>query len=210
MFAIITILLGVAACCLIISIVCYNKLVRARQNVKESWSAIETELARRYDLIPNLVETVSEFASHEKQTLEDVVAARNLGMANLSSVKLQEKNADVVFHSLRQLLALDESYPQLRSNQNFVQLQKDLNETETRISHSRRFYNANVREFNNLCEMCPSFLIARLLAFHPLPYFGIDIPEAFESVRISFEAKPHAIQEELSVKSPSMVSQDQC
>ncbi len=152
----------------------YNKLVRLRQNVRESWSAIETELKRRYDLIPNLVETVKGYASHEKETLENVIRARNAAISNTGSPAEQVATENQLSGALRQVFALSEAYPDLKANQNFNQLQAQLEETENRLGQSRRFYNANVRELNTATETFPSVIIANSMGFKAEPYFETE------------------------------------
>jgi len=117
----------------------YNRLVMLRQNVRESWSAIETELRRRYDLIPNLVETVKGYAAHEHGTLEDVIKARNSAVSSIGMPDAQAAANTVLSGALTKLVALSESYPELKANENFNQLQKEIGDTETRISQARRF-----------------------------------------------------------------------
>lgn len=166
----------------------YNRLVVLRQNVRESWSAIDTELRRRYDLIPNLVEVVKGYATHERQTLEDVVKARNAAVDLVSSHASPESLAaseKALSGALRQVFALSEAYPQLQANENFQSLQKELSETETRISQARRFYNANVREMNTAVESFPTVLVAGTFGFRGQLYFGIDDAAALEPVRIT-------------------------
>lgn len=164
----------------------YNRLVRLRQNVRESWSAIDTELRRRYDLIPNLVETVKGYAAHEKGTLEAVIQARNAAVNNTGTPAEQAQSENVLSGALRQLFALSEAYPQLRANENFMQLQEQLNQTENQIAQSRRFYNANVREMNTAVESFPSSLIAGSFGFKPEEYFEIDDPAARGPVKVQF------------------------
>lgn len=164
----------------------YNKLVRLRQNVKESWSSIDTELRRRYDLIPNLVETVKGYARHESETLENVIKARNAAVSNNGTPEEQAATENILTGALRQVFALSEAYPDLKANQNFMDLQGQLNETETRISQSRRFYNANVRELNTSIETFPSSLIAGNFGFKQEPYFEIDEPAARGPVAVKF------------------------
>ena len=164
----------------------YNRLVRTRQNVRESWSAIDTELRRRYDLIPNLVETVKGYATHERETLENVIKARNAAISNTGSPAEQAETENMLTGALRQVFALSEAYPQLRANENFNQLQEQLGETETRISQARRFYNANVREMNTAVESFPSSLIASNFGFRPEQYFEIDEPAARGPVAVKF------------------------
>jgi len=184
----------------------YNRLVQLRQNVRESWSAIETELRRRYDLIPNLVETVKGYATHEKDTLEAVIAARNSAVSNVSSPEAQAAAQNVLTGALTKLMALSEAYPQLKANENFNQLQRELGDTETRISQARRFYNANVREMNTACETFPSVVIANNTGFKPQPYFGIDDPAAFEPVKVGFGGQADA-DPGYTIKTPSKIEE---
>jgi LemA protein len=163
----------------------YNNLVSLRQQVQEAWSAIDTELRRRYDLIPNLVETVKGYASHERETLEAVMRARNATVMQ-GPLEAQVASQNALSNALGRLMAVAEAYPQLQANSNFTQLQSELTETETRISQARRFYNANVKEYNTACEMFPSSLIASSFGFHPKPYYGIDNAAAFEPVAVNF------------------------
>jgi len=166
----------------------YNNLVTMRQNLKEAWSAIETELRRRFDLIPNLVETVKGYASHEHDTLEDVIKARNSAISNISSPEAMAASQNVLTGALTKLMALSEAYPQLKANENFNQLQNELGDTETRISSARRFYNANVKDYNSAVMSFPNVLFAGSMGFHPEPYFGIDNAAAYEPVAVSFGA----------------------
>jgi len=170
---------------LVIAVV-YNRLVKLRQNVREAWSAIDTELRRRYDLIPNLVETVKGYATHERETLEAVIAARNAAAANTGPPESQAQTENVLTGALRQLFALSESYPDLKANTNFQHLQAELTGTEDRISQARRFYNANVREMNTAVESFPSSLIASQFGFGPEQYFEMQDPAAREPVRVQF------------------------
>lgn len=164
----------------------YNRLVRLRQNVRESWSAIETELRRRYDLIPNLVETVKGYASHEKDTLERVIQARNAAVSNTGTPAEQAQTENMLTGALRQIFALAEAYPDLKANENFNQLQAQIEETENRLGQARRFYNANVKEMNTATETFPSVLIASSFGFKAEPYFEIEEPEARAPVQVKF------------------------
>ncbi len=180
------ILLALLVLAVIVGIGIYNRLVRLRQNVRESWSAIETELRRRYDLIPNLVETVKGYATHEKDTLENVIQARNAALSNDGPPASQAQSEGALSGALRQVFALSEAYPQLRANENFLQLQTQLGETEERISQARRFYNANVREMNTATETFPSSLLAGSFGFKPEEYFEIDEAVARAPVAVKF------------------------
>ena len=164
----------------------YNGLVRARNSCDESWADIDTELRRRYDLIPNLVETVKGYAAHERETLERVIQARNTAMANHGSPASQAKDENVLIGALRQLFALAESYPNLKANENFLQLQGELANTENRIQRSRRFYNANVRDLNNRIQTVPSNIIAGMFSFTPKEYFEIEDAAVREPVKVKF------------------------
>jgi LemA protein len=157
----------------------YNSLVRLKQYVFESWSGIDTELKRRYDLIPNLVETIRGYAAHERATLEQVIQARAGAVASTGSPALQAKDENVLVGSLRHLLAVAENYPVLKANENFLSLQKELANTEDRIQAARRFYNANVRDLNTRVEVFPSNLIAGMFGFKHAEFFEIE-----EAVRI--------------------------
>jgi LemA protein len=170
----------------------YNRLVRLRQNVRESWSAIDTELKRRYDLVPNLVETVKGYASHERATLESVVAARNSAANNHGPAASQVQSEIALTGAVRQLFALAEAYPDLKANVQFQQLQKELSETETRISQARRFYNANVREMNTATMTFPTSVLAGMFGYTAEKYFEIEDPVQREAVGVKFESQANA------------------
>jgi LemA protein len=152
----------------------YNGLVSGRNHVKESWAGIDTELKRRYDLIPNLVETVKGYAAHERETFERVVEARNRAVASTGSPESQAKDENVLVGALRQMFAVAEAYPVLKASENFLALQHELTETEDRIQAARRFYNANVRDYNNRCQMFPTNLMAGMFRFEPAEFFEIE------------------------------------
>jgi len=152
----------------------YNSLVRGRNHVREAWAGIDTELKRRYDLIPNLVETVKGYAAHEREVLERVVEARTRAVASTGSPGEQARDENVLVQALRQLFALREGYPDLKANQNFLALQGQLAETEDRIQAARRLYNGNVREYNNRCEMFPTNVLAGLFHFTKAEFFEIE------------------------------------
>jgi LemA protein len=152
----------------------YNSLVSGRNHVKESWAGIDTELKRRYDLIPNLVETVKGYAAHERETFERVVEARNRAVASTGSPASQAADENVLVGALRQMFAVAENYPQLKASENFLALQHQLTETEDRIQAARRFYNANVRDYNNRCQMFPTDLLAGMFHFEAAEFFEIE------------------------------------
>ncbi len=149
----------------------YNSLVRGRNHVKESWAGIDTELKRRYDLVPNLVETVKGYAAHERVVFERVIQARNQAASSTGSVADQSKDENQFVGALRHLFALSEGYPELKASRNFLELQRQLAETEDRIQAARRFYNANVRDYNDRCQMFPTNLFASLFHFQQADFF---------------------------------------
>jgi len=181
------IVVGVLALLIVLWIVgMYNALVRLRNACEESWSGIDTELRRRYDLIPNLVNTVKGYATHEQQTLEKVIQARNTAYNNQGSPESQAKDENILTGALRQLFAIAEAYPDLKANENFIELQQELTNTEDRIQRSRRFYNANVRDLNNKIQMFPSNLIAGMFGFTEREFFEIEEPAARQPVKVEF------------------------
>jgi len=164
----------------------YNGLVRLKNACNESWADIDTELRRRYDLIPNLIETVKGYAAHEKDVFERVIQARNKAAANVGSPESQARDENILMGAMRQLFALAESYPDLKANQNFLQLQGELGNTEDRIQRSRRFYNANVRDLNNRIEIFPSNIIAGMFGFGQREFFEIDDAAMREAPQVKF------------------------
>jgi LemA protein len=152
----------------------YNRFVRQRQLIDNSWSNVDTELKRRYDLIPNLVSTVKGYAAHEKSTLEAVVQARAAAVASTGPPEQQAATENALVDTLRQLLALREAYPDLKANEQFLDLQQQLTVTEDRIQAARRFFNANVRDYNTRVDTFPSAIVARFSHFPHRDYFEID------------------------------------
>jgi LemA protein len=157
-----------------LTLVSYNRFVRQRNLVDNSWSNVDTELKRRYDLVPNLVETVRGYAAHERATFEAVTAARQAAMAEHGAPDVQARTENVLVSSLRSLLAVSESYPELEASTSFLELQRQLTATEDRIQAARRFYNANVRDYNQRVQSVPSNLVASLSGFGLRPYFQIE------------------------------------
>lgn len=150
----------------------YNGLITLKNRTDEAWSDIDVQLKRRYDLIPNLVETVKGYASHESGTLEKVIAARNSAMsAKTMGEHAQAENA--LSQTLKSIFALSEAYPDLKANQNFMALQEELTNTEDKIQASRRFYNGNVRDFNTKLQVFPTNLIGNMLGFVKREFFEI-------------------------------------
>jgi len=164
----------------------YNKLVRVRQHLKDSWSGVDVELKRRYDLIPNLVNTVKGYASHESETLENVIAARNQAAGNTGSVASQAKDEGMLVGALRQLAVVVEQYPDLKADTQFINLQGELAETENRIASSRRLYNGNVREMNTAVQVFPSVIIASVFNFEKADYFEIEDQAVREAPKVEF------------------------
>jgi LemA protein len=165
---VIVVLVGIAL------VASYNRFVRQRAQIRSSFSNIETELRRRYDLIPNLVETVRGYASHEREVFEEVARARSAAAAATGSPAQQAAAEGPFVAALRQLFAVAENYPQLRANQNFLALQSELANTEDRIQASRRFYNANVQDYNRRIGSFPSNAIAGMFSFKEEEFFEIE------------------------------------
>ena len=169
----------------------YNGFVRSRNLIQESWRQIDVELNRRYELIPNLVETVRGYAAHERNTLEEVTRLRNMAasLAGQDHGQPSEQRAAVeqqLSGAVRNLLVSVEAYPDLKSNQNFLELQRELTDTEDRIAASRRFYNANVREYNTRVESVPSNIIANFAKFEKATYFEVNDPAVRQAPNVNF------------------------
>lgn len=166
----------------------YNSLIRLKNRVDESWSDIDVQLKRRHDLIPNLVETVKGYASHEKDTLERVIQARNVAMQAQSggSAKEQAQAENALSSTLKSIFALSESYPQLKANENFLELQRELSDTENKIQASRRFYNTNVRDFNTKLQIFPTNIFGNMLGFKNRDYFEVEDAKERENVNVKF------------------------
>jgi len=163
----------------------FNKLVNARNKVKDQWAQIDVQLKKRVDLIPNLVETVKGYAKHEKETLNEVVAARNsFNTANTVEDEIQANNQ--ITGALNKLFALSESYPDLKANSNFMSLQADLKDIEEKISYARQFYNDTVLTYNNIIEMFPSNIIAKMFGFKISEFFKVENSEEREAPKVSF------------------------
>lgn len=175
----------VAVALIAVSIIAiYNSLVRRRNEVDNAWSQIDVQLKRRLDLIPNLVETVKGYASHEKATLDAVIQARNTAMSASSSPNAQAAADSAVTGALRQLFALSEAYPDLKANQGFVSLQEELSNTESRIAYARQFYGDGVLAYNTAIQKFPSSLVARVFNFTNREYF-----EAEDAARVTPQVK---------------------
>lgn len=179
------IILGVLAALVLFVILAYNGLVRLRQQAKEAESDIDVQLKRRFDLIPNLIETVKGYVSHERQTLEQVTEARTRFMS-AKSTKEQLAADTMLSSTLRTLFAVSESYPDLKANANFLDLQRELADTENKIQAARRFYNANVRDLNIRTEQFPTNLIAGSFGFSRMEFFEAESPEERKPVGVKF------------------------
>ena len=164
----------------------YNRLVRLRNLVQEAWRQIDVELHRRYDLIPNLVETVKGYAAHERGVFEEVTQARAAAATPGSSPGQQARHEDMLSNAIGRLFAVAEAYPQLRAAENFIQLQNELTNTEDRIAAGRRFYNANVRTLNTKVEVFPSNIVAGMFNFVRAEYFEVTDPAARQRPTVSF------------------------
>lgn len=152
----------------------YNSLVSLRNYIAESWANVDTELKRRYDLIPNLVATVKGYAAHEREVLERVTEWRNRCVANNGSPSDQAQDETQLVDALKRLLVVVENYPQLKADQHFLKLQQELINTENRIQAARRFYNGNVRDYRNKCETFPSTLVAQMFGFRSQEFFSVE------------------------------------
>ena len=184
---IVYILLGVVAIILGWGIAAYNGFVRLVNRTKEAWSDIDVQLKRRYDLIPNLVETVKGYATHEKEAFENVTKARSAAMgAEGAHDKAQAEN--MLSGALKSLFAVAEAYPDLKANQNFLELQRELSDTENKIQAARRFYNTNVRDLNTKVESFPPNVIANMFKFEQVEFFELEEGEAAarEPVKVKF------------------------
>ncbi len=179
------IILAVVVIVALWAIVAYNGFVRLNTRTEEAWSDIDVQLKRRYDLIPNLVNTVKGYATHESGTFEKVTAARSQAMqAGGPAEKAQAEN--MLSGALKSLFAVTESYPDLKANENFLELQRELSDTENKIQSSRRFYNGNVRDLNIKTESFPSNVIASMFKFMKKEFFELEEEAAKDPVKVSF------------------------
>ena len=165
----------------------FNTLIRYRNHVKESWSDVDTELQRRYDLIPNLVSTVKGYAAHEKSLLEEVTRLRGEARDNHGSPQSQARSENSFVSALSRLLVVVENYPDLKANDNFLALQAELTNTEDRIQVARRFYNGNVRDMNNKVQMFPSNIIAGIFGFSKAEFFELREIAAREAPQVEVD-----------------------
>lgn len=181
------IILAIVVILIIIFAGTYNGLVGLRNQVKNAWAQIDVQLKRRYDLIPNLVETVKGYAKHERETFEMVTKARNLAQqASSAGAAERGKLEGELGAALGRLLAVAEAYPELKANQNFLALQEELTSTENKISFSRQFYNDSVLRYNNKTQMFPSNIIAGMFNFKAGEFFEVTVPEQKEAPKVQF------------------------
>ena len=162
----------------------FNKLQRLKNLVEEGWSTIDVQLKKRYDLIPNLVETVKGYAKHESETLEAVIRARNAAMTASGDGKIAAEN--MLTGTLKSLFALQEAYPQLKANTNFIDLQNQLKVVETEIASARRYYNGTVKEMNTKIDMFFAGMVSRKMKLEKRKYFELDSEEERKAVKVSF------------------------
>ncbi|MDD4860255.1 MAG: LemA family protein [Dehalococcoidales bacterium] len=182
------IVLGIVAILVIFFISAYNGLVGLRNQMKNAWAQIDVQLKRRYDLIPNLVETVKGYQIHERETLEAVTKARNVAQqaSSSSSVAERSKAETELSSALARLLVVVEAYPDLKANQNFLALQEELTSTENKISFSRQYYNDSVLKYNNQTQMFPSNIVAGMTGFKSGEFFEITVAEEKAAPKVKF------------------------
>jgi LemA protein len=180
------IVLGIIVLFVLWAVFAYNRFVTLVQRTKEAWADIDVQLKRRYDLIPNLVETVKGYAAHEQGTFEKVTAARAAAM-NAGGVAEKGKAENMLTDALKSVFAVAEAYPELKANQNFLDLQRELSDTENKIQAARRFYNGNVRDLNTAIQTFPSNIIANMFRFEARDFFELgDADAAREPVKVQF------------------------
>lgn len=179
------IVIAVAIIIVLWLILTFNGLVRRRYHVREAWSDIDVQLKRRHDLIPNLVETVKGYAAHERELFEKVSMARAAAMG-ASTKDEKDKTENTLSGTLKTLFAVAENYPQLKANENFMQLQDELSDTENKIQAARRFYNVNVMDYNTKIETFPTDLMAGMFGFKKEEFFGVENAGEREPVQVKF------------------------
>lgn len=182
------IIIGIVAILILWLIAMYNGLIKLRNRVDESWSDIDVQLKRRFDLIPNLIETVKGYASHEKEVFTKVTEARSQAMQATKSGNIEEtgKADNMLSETLKSLFAVAENYPDLKANENFLKLQDELSDTENKIQASRRFYNGMVRDFNTKQQVFPTNIFASMLGFAERAFFEVENEEERKNVKVQF------------------------
>ena len=163
----------------------YNGLITSRNKVKNAWSQIDVQLQRRFDLIPNLVESVKGYMEHEKSVLEKVTELRT-SWANATTVSEKAELDNQLSGALKTIMSVTENYPDLKANQNFAELTEELRNTENKVSYSRQFYNDSVTMYNNKLEMVPTNIIASMFKFEPAELFRVEVEEARQTVKVQF------------------------
>lgn len=179
------ILIAIVVVVIFWAIFAYNYFVRLVNRTNEAWSDIDVQLKRRYDLIPNLVNTVKGYAAHEKEAFENVTKARSMAMG-AQSVDDHSKAENMLTGALKSIFAIAEAYPDLKANQNFLSLQQELSDTENKIQAARRFYNGNVRDLNTGVESFPGNIIAGIFSFAKRTFFELDNEAAKQPVEVKF------------------------
>jgi len=180
------IVIGILVVLALIVVGMFNALVRLRNQVKNAWAQIDVQLKRRYDLIPNLVETAKGYMTHERETLEAVIKARQQAIDLSGGIADQAKAENMLSQTLRSLFAVSENYPNLKANENFLALQEELTSTENKIGFSRQFYNDQVLSLNNKTEMFPSNIIAGMFNFKQAEFFELEEAEEREAPKVQF------------------------
>lgn len=179
------IFLGILIVLVVVIVGVYNNLVALKMRVKNAFSQIDTQLKRRFDLIPNLVETVKGYAKHESETLEKVIASRN-SFSNATSIEDKANANNALTNSLKSIFALSESYPDLKANENFLNLQTELTSTEDKVSFARQFYNDTVQKYNTSIMTFPNNVIASMFKFSEEKFFETEKEEERDPVKVSF------------------------
>lgn len=179
------IIIAIAVILLLLVIGCYNKLVKQKMIVEEAFSTMDVYLKKRFDLIPNLVETVKGYAKHEERTLSGVVSLRNQNYSSMSPAEKLENSA-AISRILPQIMALAESYPELKANQNFMELSSQLEAVEDDIANARKYYNGAVRKYNVTVQTVPANIVAGMFHFETKPMFEVDHVEERQNVQVKF------------------------
>ena len=179
------VVIGIVGVVILWWIATYNRMIVLRNRIENAWSQVDVQLRRRYDLIPNLVETVKGYAAHERQTFEEVTKARQAGI-DARTVQDQAAAENMISQALKRLFAVAEAYPQLRATENFQQLQEELSGTESKIAYARQFYNDTVLSYHNLIQAFPAKIVAGMGGFQKRDYFEIEEAEARGPVQVQF------------------------
>jgi LemA protein len=182
---VVLVIVAIALLLAVLLVVLYNRLVRLRNRAENAWAQVDVQLRRRYDLIPNLVETVKGYASHERTTFEEVTKARTAAQ-QAQTVQEQAKAENILTEAIGRLFAVAEQYPELRATENFQQLQGQLEETESKIAVSRQVYNDAVLTYDTALETVPTNLVGNMFSFEAREYFEVEEPAARETPRVQF------------------------